>query len=76
MVRATAEKSRTELFEYNRTTLRQLKPINTEATDLEICVSGGRVRANVENSFLLDVSGWAQNCQQSTVNSIKTFINQ
>jgi hypothetical protein len=61
IVRATAEKSRSELWEYNNTTLCHRNFINTEATLFDICVSGGRVLANVEKIFLFDVSGFAQN---------------
>lgn len=46
-------------------TLFHLKVERTEVTDFEICVSGGRVRANVEYSSLFDVSGSAQNCWRS-----------
>ncbi|CAG2163896.1 unnamed protein product [Oppiella nova] len=67
MVRATAEKSRSELLEYKRTTLCHLNVNNTDATDLDICVSGGRVRANVENNFLFDVSGCAQNYRNNQI---------
>jgi len=37
-------------------TLVKLNANNTEVTDFEICMSGGRVLANVGNAFLSDVS--------------------
>ena len=42
-------------------TLCQWNFLRTEATDLLICVSGGRVRAKVGKSSLLDVSSCVQN---------------
>lgn len=39
----------------------QLYANSNDATDLEICVSGGRVRANVGKSFFRDVSWRVQN---------------
>lgn len=47
---------------WKKATLCQWKAFRTEATDLEICVSGGRVRANVGKSSLLEVSSCVQNC--------------
>lgn len=44
----------------------QLYASNNDATDLEICVSGGRVRANVGKSFLRDVSWCVQNFYYAT----------
>lgn len=43
-------------LECKKVILLQLKVKSTDATDLEICVSGGLVLANVANVFLLDVS--------------------
>lgn len=63
IVLATASKSRVavSLLEYNRLTFFQLNRSKIDATDLLICVSGGRVRAKVGKRCLLDVSGCAQN---------------
>lgn len=40
----------------NELTFVQLNASNTETTDFDIWVSGGRVLANVGNSILFDVS--------------------
>lgn len=57
----------TDLYQDTRfiLTFVQLNAINTETTDFEICVSGGRVLANVGNSFLSDVSRCVQNWEES-----------
>ena len=47
---------------WKNATLCQWKAFRTDATDLEICVSGGRVRANVGKSSLFEVSSCVQNC--------------
>lgn len=39
----------------------QLKAVRTDATDLEIWVSGGLVLANVGNFDLSEVAAWVQN---------------
>lgn len=54
--------SESSVLLWKNATLCQWKAFRTEATDLEICVSGGRVRANVGKSSLLEVSSCVQNC--------------
>lgn len=49
----------------------QLNAVSTDATDLDICVSGGRVLANVGNFVLSDVAACVQNC-----NKEKESVNQ
>lgn len=46
---------------YQMHTWVQFNASSNDATDLEICVSGGRVRANVGKSFFRDVSWRVQN---------------
>ena len=54
--RLTLAYSESSVLLWKNATLCQWKAFSTEATDLEICVSGGRVRAKVGKSSLLEVS--------------------
>lgn len=54
--------SESSVLLWKNATLCQWKAFRTDATDLEICVSGGRVRANVGKSSLFEVSSCVQNC--------------
>lgn len=58
----SSQKSFSVLFDLlNGLTCVQLYANSNDATDLDICVSGGRVRANVGKSFFCDVSWCVQN---------------